>query len=138
MKLRERLVIGASISIVLFTLALVVDLQLDLGMSGQHLAPSHGRIKYAGVPQQYVVGKYGPSSAPSKKNPAPVHSPDVPEETVSIIQEEEHDSFEDLEAILRRHKMDEASKEVIGRTKPGWEEDFNKLTFEEVLDLERR
>lgn len=135
MKLRERLVIGASISIVLFTLALVVDLQLDLGMSGQHLAPSHGRIKYAGVPQQYVVGKYGPSSAPSKKNP--VHPPDVAEETVSVVQEE-HDSFEDLEAILRRQKMDEASKEVIGRTKPGWEEEFNKLTFEEVLELERR
>lgn len=137
MKLRERLVIGASISIVLFTLAVVVDLQLDLGMSGQHLAPSHGRIRYAGAPQQYVVGKYGPSSSSSKKDPVPVHSPNVPEETVSITQEE-HDSFEDLEAILRRQSMDEASREVIGRTKPGWEEEFNKITFEEVLDLERR
>lgn len=45
MKLRERLVIAFSVSAVLFTLLIVVDLQLDLGMSGQHLTPSHARVK---------------------------------------------------------------------------------------------
>ncbi|XP_075231882.1 extracellular serine/threonine protein CG31145 [Lycorma delicatula] len=44
MKLRERLVIAFSVSAVLFTLLIVVDLQLDLGMSGKHLTPSHARI----------------------------------------------------------------------------------------------
>nr|XP_018916516.1 PREDICTED: uncharacterized protein LOC109043679 [Bemisia tabaci] len=48
MKLRERLVIGLSISAVLFTLVLVIDLQLDIGMSGHHLQslPAHARLKY--------------------------------------------------------------------------------------------
>lgn len=45
-KLKERFVIGASIVAVLFTLLLVMDLQLDLGMSGHHLVPSHGRVRY--------------------------------------------------------------------------------------------
>jgi hypothetical protein len=46
MKLKERLVLGFSITAVLFTLVVVVDLQMDLGMSGHHLVPSHGRVKF--------------------------------------------------------------------------------------------
>lgn len=46
MKLKERLVLGFSITAVLFTLILVIDLQMDLGMSGHHLVPSHGRVKF--------------------------------------------------------------------------------------------
>lgn len=46
LKLKERLVVGVSIAAVLFTLLLVVDLQMDLGMSGHHVVPSHGRVKY--------------------------------------------------------------------------------------------
>lgn len=46
MKLKERLVLGLSVTAVLFTLLLVVDLQMDLGMSGHHLVPSHGRVRY--------------------------------------------------------------------------------------------
>ncbi|XP_068084523.1 extracellular serine/threonine protein CG31145 isoform X3 [Anabrus simplex] len=48
MKLKERIVLGVSVSAVLFTLLLVVDLQLDLGMSGHHLVPSHAKIKLTG------------------------------------------------------------------------------------------
>ncbi|KAJ1527396.1 hypothetical protein ONE63_007379 [Megalurothrips usitatus] len=47
MKLKERLVLGLSVTAVLFTLLLVMDLQMDLGMSGHHLVPSHGRVRYA-------------------------------------------------------------------------------------------
>ncbi|PSN31289.1 hypothetical protein C0J52_24910 [Blattella germanica] len=46
MKLKERLILGFSITAVLFTLILVIDLQMDLGMSGHHLVPSHGRVKF--------------------------------------------------------------------------------------------
>jgi hypothetical protein len=46
MKLKERLVLGFSVTAVLFTLILVIDLQMDLGMSGHHLVPSHGRVKF--------------------------------------------------------------------------------------------
>lgn len=55
-KLKERFVVGLSVAAVLFTLLLVVDLQLDLGMSGKHLVASHGRVKY-------VVQEEGPGSA---------------------------------------------------------------------------
>ncbi|KAF4519220.1 hypothetical protein B566_EDAN015326 [Ephemera danica] len=46
MKLKERIVIGAAICTVLFTLLILVDLQLGLGVSGKH-APlmSHGRVR---------------------------------------------------------------------------------------------
>lgn len=57
MKLKERLVLGFSITAVLFTLILVVDLQMDLGMSGHHLVPSHGRVKFGNG------GVDGPGSA---------------------------------------------------------------------------
>lgn len=56
MKLKERLVVGISVVAVLFTLLLVVDIQMDLGLSGKHLVASHGRIKY-------VVQPEGPHSA---------------------------------------------------------------------------
>lgn len=46
MKLKERLILGFSVAAVLFTLVLVIDLQMDLGMSGHHLVPSHGRVKF--------------------------------------------------------------------------------------------
>nr|CAI5866963.1 unnamed protein product [Callosobruchus analis] len=50
-KLKERLVLSISIVAVLFTLLLVVDIQMDLGISGKHLVASHGRVKYA-LPQE--------------------------------------------------------------------------------------
>lgn len=46
MKLKERVIVGVSVAAVLFTFLLVVDIQMDLGMSGHHLVPSHGRVKY--------------------------------------------------------------------------------------------
>ncbi|CAH0564211.1 unnamed protein product [Brassicogethes aeneus] len=56
LKLKERMVLALSAFAVLFTLILVVDLQMDLGISGQHLVASHGKIKY-------VVQEEGPGSA---------------------------------------------------------------------------
>lgn len=43
MKLKERLALALSAFLVLFTLMLVVDLQMDYGISG-HRAPLHGRV----------------------------------------------------------------------------------------------
>lgn len=57
MKLKERLVLGFSVTAVVFTLILVIDLQMDLGMSGHHLVPSHGRVKFGDS------GVDGPGSA---------------------------------------------------------------------------
>lgn len=48
MKLKERLAVGFGVSLVLFTLLLVIDLQMDLGMSKSNYDPAnyHGRVKY--------------------------------------------------------------------------------------------
>jgi hypothetical protein len=46
MKLKERLAVGFGVSLVLFTLLLIVDLQMDLGVATNHLVPSHARVKY--------------------------------------------------------------------------------------------
>lgn len=44
MKLKERLALALSAFLVLFTLMLIVDLQMDYGISG-HRVPLHGRVK---------------------------------------------------------------------------------------------
>ncbi|CAG5050019.1 unnamed protein product [Parnassius apollo] len=44
MKLKERLALALSAFLVLFTLMLVVDIQMDYGISG-HRVPLHGRVK---------------------------------------------------------------------------------------------
>lgn len=48
MKLKERLAVGFGVSLVLFTLLLVIDLQMDLGVSKSNYMPAnyHGRVKY--------------------------------------------------------------------------------------------
>lgn len=45
-KLKERLAIGFGVSLVLFTLILVIDLQMDLGMAKSNFVPAsyHGRM----------------------------------------------------------------------------------------------
>ena len=45
-KLKERLAVGLGVTLVLCTLLLVIDLQLDLGVSRGEFIPSHARIKY--------------------------------------------------------------------------------------------
>lgn len=56
LKLKERFVIAICVAVVLFTLLLVIDVQMDFGMSGHHLVPSHGKIRY-------VQNEDGPGSA---------------------------------------------------------------------------
>lgn len=47
MKLKERLAVGLGITLVLMTVLLLVDLQLDLGVSRNHLvSSSHGKYRY--------------------------------------------------------------------------------------------
>lgn len=48
MKLKERLAVGFGVSLVLFTLLLVIDLQMDLGVSKANFPSTgiHGRYKY--------------------------------------------------------------------------------------------
>lgn len=46
MRLKDRLAIVLGGTLVLMTVMLLVDLQLDLGVTKNHLVPSHGRVRY--------------------------------------------------------------------------------------------
>ena len=54
-RFRERLILSLSAFAILFTVFLVMDLQLDLGYSGHHLVPSHGRVKFGEDPNRDTV-----------------------------------------------------------------------------------
>uniref|UniRef100_A0A0C9QYK8 Fam20c_1 protein n=1 Tax=Fopius arisanus TaxID=64838 RepID=A0A0C9QYK8_9HYME len=55
MRFREKLIFGFSAFAILFTLLLVMDLQMDLGYSGHHLVPSHGRVRMGDEPDRDTV-----------------------------------------------------------------------------------
>lgn len=57
-RLRERLILCLSGFAILFTLLLVVDLQMDLGYSGHHLVPSHGRVKMGDEDRDTVYNSF--------------------------------------------------------------------------------
>lgn len=54
-RVRDKLVVCLSAFAILFTLFLVMDLQMDLGYSGHHLIPSHGRVKIGDEPNTDTV-----------------------------------------------------------------------------------
>ncbi|KAK2576333.1 hypothetical protein KPH14_005694 [Odynerus spinipes] len=54
-RIRDKLVLGLSAFAILFTLLLVMDLQMDLGYSGHHLVPSHGRVRIGDDPNAETV-----------------------------------------------------------------------------------
>lgn len=55
LRLKERFIIGLAAFVIVCTFLLVMDLQLDLGYSGHHLLPSHGRMKMSEDPQRDTV-----------------------------------------------------------------------------------
>lgn len=54
-RIRDKLVLCLSAFAILFTILLVMDLQMDLGYSGHHLVPSHGRIRMGDDPNADTV-----------------------------------------------------------------------------------
>nr|XP_012224282.1 PREDICTED: uncharacterized protein LOC105673323 [Linepithema humile]XP_012224283.1 PREDICTED: uncharacterized protein LOC105673323 [Linepithema humile] len=55
LRIRDKLVLGLSAFAVVFTLLLVMDLQMDLGYSGHHLTPSHARVRVGDPPDADTV-----------------------------------------------------------------------------------
>lgn len=54
-RIRDKLVLGLSAFAIVFTLLLVMDLQMDLGYSGHHLTPSHARVRVGDPPNANSV-----------------------------------------------------------------------------------
>lgn len=54
-RIRDKLMLGLSAFAILFTVLLVMDLQMDLGYSGHHLVPSHGRVRIGDDPNADTI-----------------------------------------------------------------------------------
>ncbi|XP_017888126.1 extracellular serine/threonine protein CG31145 [Ceratina calcarata] len=52
---RDKLMLCLSAFAILFTVLLVLDLQMDLGYSGHHLVPSHGRVRIGDDPNTDTI-----------------------------------------------------------------------------------
>ncbi|XP_024938667.1 extracellular serine/threonine protein CG31145 [Cephus cinctus] len=111
-RVREKLIFGLSAFAILFTLLLVVDLQMDLGYSGHHLVPSHGRVKIGEDPNQDTVynnfrrkflQRVNGSREQSSGDASGVTQPDNSATLKKIVHTEKpevHDDFSDLEDIV--------------------------------------
>ncbi|CAH3903655.1 unnamed protein product [Pieris brassicae] len=108
MKLKERLALAVSAFLILFTLMLIVDLQMDYGISG-HRVPLHGRVKigddsdkghsaYIEFRKRFLHRSNGSNSSREFEQSAPSETsgldaePKTPSPPV--------DRFEDLQRIL--------------------------------------
>ncbi|KAK9885427.1 hypothetical protein WA026_010923 [Henosepilachna vigintioctopunctata] len=135
LKLKERFVLGLSVVAVLFTLLLVIDIQMDYGYSGTYVLPSHGRVRY-------VQKEDGPGAAYNsfrkrflqRMNSGGVNmskeasSLDTisPEQFVSPrfkvkneIPPKEHDSFSDLfDYVMMDDDDREIHRKSVGRESP--------------------
>ncbi|XP_078035744.1 extracellular serine/threonine protein CG31145 [Augochlora pura] len=54
-RIKDKLMLGLSAFTILFTILLVMDLQMDLGYSGHHLVPSHGRVRFGDDPNSDTI-----------------------------------------------------------------------------------
>ncbi|XP_043280533.1 extracellular serine/threonine protein CG31145 [Venturia canescens] len=112
MRIREKLIFGISAFAILFTLLLVMDLQMDLGYSGHHLVPSHGRVRFGDAPNRETVynnfrqkfmhrgnaSKESPSGGDAAAATANYNRDDPPtgRRTGKTDKPEAHDDFSDL------------------------------------------
>ena len=105
-RLRKGLVMGMAGMLVVLTMLVLMDLQLDLGYSGHHLVPSHGRIKMGDAPgRDSVYNNFRRKFLQRTSINGSKESSGSPEQTLtqtnSAIQQskkliEEHDNFIDL------------------------------------------
>lgn len=110
MKLKERILLGLSGSIIIVTVFLIMDLQMDMGMTGQHL-PSHGKVRFGALEdgpgaafntfRRKFLQKANASkeSGASQQTEAPEEGKMRPSELVDAAKmntPEVHDDFRDL------------------------------------------
>ncbi|VVC89043.1 unnamed protein product [Leptidea sinapis] len=108
MKLKERLALTLSAFLVLFTLMLIVDLQMDYGLSG-HRVPLHGRVKigddvdkghsaYIEFRKRFLQKSNGSNSSREFEQSAPSETSGV--EAEPQTPPAPADRFEDLQRVL--------------------------------------
>ncbi|XP_014213675.1 extracellular serine/threonine protein CG31145 isoform X3 [Copidosoma floridanum] len=113
LRLKERLILALAGLAIVCTFLLVMDLQLDLGYSGHHLLPSHGRYRMAEDPQRDTVynnfrRKFMPRAQGSREAYAATDQPQeestsaAGHKTSQLATEAPHDDFADLVASVKK------------------------------------
>ncbi|GLV34443.1 uncharacterized protein CBL_09691 [Carabus blaptoides fortunei] len=159
MKLKERLLVGVSVATVLFTLLLVVDLQMDTGMVGHRFMPTHARVKFGGGPdppgaaynsfRNRLLQKTH-SSNNSKETLASANALDQSQQQ-QLSQEQQvkkqnvggvhlHDDFSDLmDYVILDSRERGGHREAVGRMHPvvqrSGEGDLTKVGNPSLADL---
>ncbi|XP_058130023.1 extracellular serine/threonine protein CG31145 [Anopheles ziemanni] len=131
-RLKERLAIGFGASLVLFTLLLVIDLQMDLGVSRGEFIPSHARIRYANQEdksgiynefhRKYLANsnasgskEYLTTNAQAHRGHTDTSGPGYPSKSATTAPPP-HDRFKDLTALIvapRNRKRPEPFEKII-------------------------
>uniref|UniRef100_A0A182N4U7 Fam20C domain-containing protein n=1 Tax=Anopheles dirus TaxID=7168 RepID=A0A182N4U7_9DIPT len=161
-KLRERLALGFGALLVLFTLLLVVDLQMDLGVSRGEFIPSHARIRYANQQdrsgiynefhRKYLAKsnasgskEYLTTNAQAHRGHADTSGPGYPSKSATTTAvPAPHDRFKDLTALVvapraSKHRTPQPFEKIIVReeayTDEPLDDDEANPTLGELLDL---
>ncbi|XP_035795122.1 extracellular serine/threonine protein CG31145-like [Anopheles albimanus] len=155
-KLKERLALGFGASLVLFTLLLVIDLQMDLGVSRGEFTPSHARIRYAnqedksGIYNEFHRRYLAKSNASGSKeylttNPhthrghTDTSGPGYPAKAATTAPPP-HDRFKDLTALVvapRNRRRPEPHEKIIVKEDRLQDVDVDESnpTLADLLDL---
>lgn len=148
-KLKERLALGFGATLVLFTLLLVIDLQMDLGVSRGEFIPSHARIRFAndedkgGIYNEFHRKYLAKSNASGSKEylTTNAHTRSRTDTSGSgypskqITTTPPHDRFKDLTAIVvapKNRRNPEYYERIVIKED---HEDFVNPTLAEMLDL---
>ncbi|XP_055850700.1 extracellular serine/threonine protein CG31145 [Episyrphus balteatus] len=142
-KLKERLAISLGATLILFTLLLVIDVQMDFGVTNRHLMPSHAKVRYvneedrSGVFRDFKRKFLQKSNSSGSKEAsttivAKSQGNSNEKNTVTTTKKPSpHDRFEDLLKILR----DGGSKYSNVIVDSHLEEDTINPTLAEVMDM---
>ncbi|XP_055906171.1 extracellular serine/threonine protein CG31145 [Eupeodes corollae] len=142
-KLKERLAISLGATLILFTLLLVIDVQMDFGVTNRHLMPSHAKVRYvndedrSGVFRDFKRKFLQKSNSSGSKEAsttivAKSQGNSNEKNTASTTKKPSpHDRFEDLLKVLR----DGSSKYSSVIVDSHLEEDTINPTLAEVMDM---
>lgn len=129
-RIRDKLVLGLSAFAIVFTLLLVMDLQMDLGYSGHHLTPSHARVRvgdpadadsvYNNFRRKFLQRGNGSREQPNGDATPVVEKSGKSELTPSSSTVRRHDDFADLMDLVMNGdvvNVDEGMARVSGRNR---------------------
>ncbi|KYN16726.1 hypothetical protein ALC57_11044 [Trachymyrmex cornetzi] len=104
-RIRDKLVLCLSALAIVFTLLLVMDLQMDLGYSGHHLNPSHARVRIGDSPETDTVynnfrrkflQRGNGSREQANNDVTPIIEKSKKSGVMSLSSIKKHDDFSDL------------------------------------------